>query len=87
MTNPNDGGPAFPSDHSGGTPVEPQRGMSLRAYMATEFTAAIIASGAVDRAHRDGIDPKLNEKATVFSAVAMADALIAELSKPQQPTT
>lgn len=75
---------AFPtwSRMYGSAPELGGDGMTLRTYIATKAMAAFIASGAMDKAHAQGVPMDMNQKAIVFNAVLIADALIAELSKP-----
>lgn len=76
MSGPNDGGPAFPAPDLGEQDFGMRGaypGMSVRTYAAIKLAAAMC------------IDtwPDLNERLEIArSACAMADALLAELSKP-----
>jgi hypothetical protein len=73
----NDGGPAFPQNVpagviGGGCGPHVEWGMSLRAYFAGQAMVGLIASNA-----------DISTMNAAHWAVAHADALIAELSKPE----
>ena len=75
MSKPNDGGAAFPMPYSReytGTSVWSHDGMSLRQYYAGQALAELLADP-------NGIEDLVGEYA--YSAVNLADALIAELAK------
>jgi hypothetical protein len=69
----NDGGPAFPqSATSDGYRTNVPEGMTLRAYFAGQAMIGLIASNA-----------EISTMNAAHWAAAHADALIAELSKPE----
>ncbi len=72
---------------------EGEMGLTIRAYMATKFAAAIVAnshvakmlSAAKEHLTKDdaaAFDNSIMPRVTARAAVALTDSLIAELSKP-----
>lgn len=89
MSGPNDGGNAFPEHHyfdmsrgSHGEHMTASRvgcgGMTLRAYMATKFMAAILSNPA---SYTESGTWRNESETAAEEAVNLADSLIEELSK------
>jgi len=74
----NDGGPAFPLGAN-----SPWRGLSMRDYFAAKAMAGFCADGAMaDECSRRGIPPTEARYVYAKNAYALADAMLAERSKP-----